>query len=105
MVVFSEKGNALIQCKTSMYSLEDAKMVLEPYNARPEYEARFHKEFPKLIFCTNALHVGNKVREKVKKYGIDIWTAKEMGRLLDISTVHYEDLLRWESAERLSLDS
>jgi len=103
VVIMSNKVNVLIQCKCTINSLDDAKAVLEPYNARPEYEARLNTKFPKLILCTNAKKVGRKVFEKGKNCAVSIWTGEDVEAMLKKYKVTYDSVVRRKTAERIVL--
>lgn len=103
VVFFSENINALIQCKSTNSSLEDAKFVLEPYNAKPEYERRLNKKFSTLILCTNSEKVCRRVLQKAQTVGVKIWSRKELSNLLEKHIITYEHIKRRIVADRVAL--
>lgn len=103
VVVFNGDDNALIQCKSTYGALENAKFVLEPYDAKPEYELRLSKKFSILILCTNAEIVRHSVLKKAQTVGVEVWSRKELAKLLEKHIVLYEQLERCLVAERVEL--
>jgi SNF2 family DNA or RNA helicase len=103
VVTISERANVLIQCKCTKNALDDAKIALEPYNARPEYEARLNKKFDKLILCTNTDCISKKVYQKAERYGVEIWGKDKIATMLRGEKMRYTDVSARLTAEVLHI--
>jgi SNF2 family DNA or RNA helicase len=101
VTISPKETNILIQCKCTSNTMDNRQAVLEPYYARPEYELRMKKNFKKLILCTNSYKISRKVREKGKKYEVEIWSGNELEDLLKKHRVSYDMVSNRLNSERI----
>ncbi len=88
VVIGGSKGNMLIQCKHIMKGvLFGESAAREVFSAKPYYEEKSKRKFDKLIVCTNATKAKPGNKELEKRYGVELWTARNLKELLSLHAV------------------
>ncbi len=103
IVLGGSNGNMLVQCKylTGKGALGESA-AREVFSAKPYYEEKGWGTFDHLIVCTNTNRVTRDLGSIKRRYGVELWKADTLKKLLTKHKVKQTDVLGRLHADRLS---
>jgi len=105
VVLYSGESGALVQCKHTATSnkYDGYRAIQEVFSSKVRYEDKLDRNFDRLIFITNAIRLGCKLKELAKEYSVETIDGTQIRGLLSKHTISFQSVSARLGKRRLSI--